>query len=205
MDNLAQRTIALPAPLLDGKISIEKTLRERRSIRRYGNEALTLSEVSQVLWAAQGVTARKGYRTSPSAGALYPVEIFIVVGKVGNLSAGVYKYLPLKHALQLKASGDKRPELCREALNQNAITNAPVVVIISAVYERVTKKYGTRGIRYVQMEVGHVAQNILLQVVSLGMGAVPIGAFQDREIKRLLDLDRNEEPVYIIPFGKKRK
>jgi len=194
--------IKLPQPRYDGKISVEKVLLERRSVRHYTNEPLSLSEISQLLWAAQGITDPRGFRTAPSAGARYPLEVYMVVGKVRTLSAGIYKYNPYKHELVKTAEGDKRSDLCRAALNQGAIRNAPAVMVFGCVYERTTVKYGNRGIQYVFMEAGHAAQNVFLQAVSLGLGAVVMGAFNDHEAKKVLNLEADENLIYIMPIGR---
>jgi len=195
-------TIKLPQPQYDSRSSVESTLFERRSIRTYSDEPLALADISQLLWAAQGVTHHRGFRTAPSAGALYPLEIYIVAEKVTGLATGIYKYKPGSHELLQVVEGDKRKELCRAALNQSAVKNAPVVILFCAVYHRMTVKYGQRGIRYVHMEVGHSAQNICLQAVSLGLGTVPIGAFHGDKVKKILNCEADEEPLYILPVGK---
>jgi len=197
--------IKLPEPKYDGKVCVERALLERRSVRDYVNEPLSLSEVSQLLWAAQGLTDPAGYRTAPSAGALYPLEVYLVAGKVASLSAGVYRYRPRGHELVAVAEGDKRPELCAAALGQTALRQAPVTVVLAAIYGRTTRKYRERGIRYVHMEAGHVAQNIGLQAVSLDLGSLVIGAFGDAEVKKVMVLPEEEEPLYLIPIGKRSR
>ncbi len=196
-------TIKLPPPLSDGKTSLEKTLRERRSIRHYKDLPLSLSDLSQLLWAAQGITAPGGRRTAPSAGALYPLEVYVVIGKVAGAPDGVYAYKPLDHGLGRITDGDVRAELGRAALGQASVRNAPVVLVLCAVYERTTGKYGERGIRYAHMEAGHAAQNVSLQAVSLGLGTVVIGAFQDNEVKAVLRLPDDVRPLALMPVGKK--
>jgi SagB-type dehydrogenase family enzyme len=195
-------TIKLPGPQYDSRSSVESALLERRSIRTFSDEPLTLAEVSQLLWAAQGVTHGRGFRTAPSAGALHPLEIYIVAAKVTGLATGIYKYKPGSHALLRVVEGDKRTDLCRAALNQSAVKNAPVIILFCAVYHRMTVKYGQRGISYVFIEVGHSAQNICLQAVSLGLGTVPMGAFHDDKVKKLLNCEESEEPLYLMPVGK---
>lgn len=197
-------TIQLPGPQYDSRFSVESALLERRSIRTYSDEPLTLAEISQLLWAAQGVTHLRGLRTAPSAGALYPLEIYIVAAKVTGLATGIYKYKPGFHELLHVVEGDKRADLCRAALNQSVVKNAPVVILFCAVYQRMTVKYGQRGIRYAFIEVGHSAQNICLQAVSLGLGTVPMGAFHDDKVKKLLNCEESEEPLYLMPVGKLR-
>lgn len=202
VDN-TQEPIKLPGPAYDGKTSLEQALKERRSIRQYKNLPITLSDLSQLLWAAQGISGSGGRRTAPSAGALYPLEVYIFAGNVGDLPAGIYLYKPRDHGLLKIADGDNRIALCRAALGQSPIKNAAAVLVISAVYERVTIKYGERGIRYVHMEAGHAAQNVFLQAVSLGLGTVVIGAFHDEEVRTVLRLPEGEQPLYIMPVGKK--
>jgi len=198
----SEKTVTLPAPQFDSRTSIEESLLERRSVRQYRDKELTMGELSQLLWAAQGVTSSRGYRTAPSAGALYPLEIYITVGKVSDLSPGIYKYEPDEHKLLKICDGDKRINLWRAALEQSPIRNAPVVLVFCAIYERTTRKYRKRGLRYVHMEVGHAAQNVCLQAVSLGLDTVVIGAFNDKEVKRVLNLEADEWPLCIMPAGR---
>ena len=196
-------TIKLPEPDYDSKTSVEKALLERRSVRGYKKESLTLTEVSQLLWAAQGITNRRGFRTAPSAGALYPLEVYLVVGDVNDLPEGIYQYKPHKHELLKIADGDKISDLCTAALGQGCIKQCAAAIVFSAVYERTTKKYGERGIKYVHMEVGHAAQNVHLQVVSLNLGTVVVGAFNDNEVKRIMDMTDKEQPLCIMPIGRR--
>ncbi|MEW6716908.1 MAG: SagB/ThcOx family dehydrogenase [Chloroflexota bacterium] len=193
----------MPAPVYDSKTSVEAALLERRSVRQYRDEPLTLAEVSQLLWAAQGITHTDGLRTAPSAGALYPLEVYILVGRVAGLPAGIYRYQPQGHELVLIAEGDYRQALHQAALNQSAVQDAPVVIVIAAVYERTTVKYGERGFQYVHMEVGCAAQNIYLQAVSLNLGTVFIGAFHDDQVKEVLHMGVDEQPLALMPVGRK--
>lgn len=197
--------ITLPQPVLDSKTSIEAALQERRSIRDYTPESLSISEISQLLWAAQGITRPGGYRTAPSAGALYPLEVFLVSGQVDNLPAGVYRYKPEEHGLNLVLTGDILEELSAAALGQDAIRNAPAAIVITGIFERTMVKYGNRGIQYVHMEVGGAAENIYLQAESLDLGTVFIGAFHDDQVSQVLNLDDQEEPLCIMPVGKPRR
>lgn len=197
--------IRLPKPRLESAVSVEQALHQRRSVRSFDSKQMvTLEEISQLLWSAQGITAGGGFRTTPSAGALYPLEVYLVAGHVQNLQAGIYHYLPEGHKLRRTLLGDRRQQLARAALQQEAVYEAPAIVVISVVYERTTQKYGQRGRQYALIEVGHAAQNVLLQAVALGLGAVPIGAFYDHEVKRLIGMKADEEPVYLIPVGKRR-
>jgi len=200
--NVVGDTIILPEPRNSGGISVEETLLERRSIRNYKNEALTLAEMSQLLWAAQGITHPGGYRTVPSAGALYPLEVYVVAGNVEGLQAGIYKYRPQGHELKKVAEGDVRAELCAAAIDQECIEDGAAVLVFAAVYERTTRKYGERGVRYVHMEVGHAAQNVYLQAVSLGLGTVVVGAFDDGGVERLLQMQDDERALCIMPVGR---
>ncbi len=195
--------ITLPQPAYDSTTSIEKALLGRRSARDYKDEPLTLAEVSQILWAAQGITDERGFRTSPSAGALYPLELYVVIGNVEGISEGIYRYNPEKHELIKIVDGDKRVELCAAALGQSCVKEGAMTIVFSAVYERTTRKYGERGIRYVHMEAGHAAQNVYLQAVSLNLGTTVIGAFNDEEVKKIVKMADEEHPLYIMPVGKK--
>lgn len=195
--------LILPTPRDDSQISVEQALRGRRSVRVYEDEALELADVSQLLWAAQGQTDPDGYRTAPSAGALYPLELFLLSGNVEGLPAGIYHYRPEDHRLILINAGDKRQELYAAALQQNAVKDAPMVLVLGAVYERTTGKYGQRGVRYVHMEVGHAAQNVYLQAEALDLGTVFIGAFHENEVKAVLQMREEEVPLGLMPVGKK--
>jgi SagB-type dehydrogenase family enzyme len=195
--------IKLPEPAYKSNISVEEALLKRRSVRDYKDKPLTLAEVSQLLWAAQGITGSFGFRTAPSAGALYPLEVYIFAGNVKDLPDGIYKYRPHKHELEMVVKGDKRNELYRAALSQSSVRDAPAVIVFSAVYERTTVKYGERGIRYVFIETGHAAQNVFLQAVSINLGAVVIGAFSDAELKKIIKMPDREQPLYIMPVGRK--
>lgn len=200
----SQEKVTLPAPRLTGNVSIEETLNNRRSIRAYTNTPLKIAEVSQLVWAAQGVTSNeRGLRTAPSGGATYPLELYVVAGNVEGLSPGVYRYIPKEHALQRVMEGDKRVALKDCTLNQNFVADAPVSFVFFAVYERITKKYGERGIRYAHMEAGHAAENVYLQGVALGIDTVVVGAFTDEKVSALFKSPDGEYPMYIMPLGRK--
>ncbi len=190
--------IQLPKPMTAGKVSLEEAILKRRSQRNFTKKDLSLEALGQLLWAAQGITGQKSgfsFRAAPSAGALYPMEIY-VVGK-----DGLFHYLPEGHRLEVLGEKDLRNALCDAGWGQGAISQAAVDIVICAVYSRVTVKYGQRGIRYTHIEAGHVAQNIHLQAVALGLASVPIGAFGDEQIKDVLSLPKDNEPLYIIPVG----
>ncbi|MBU0680635.1 MAG: SagB/ThcOx family dehydrogenase [Proteobacteria bacterium] len=193
--------IRLPAPVLEGSISIEASLLGRVSTRNYEVESLSLTQLSQLLWAAQGVTRASGQRTAPSAGALYPLEVYVACGHVQGLEVGLYHYQPHGHSLGLVVNTDLRQELASAALGQGSIAQAAVNLVLTAVYERTAAKYGSRASRYVHMEIGHVAQNIYLQAVSLGLGTVVVGAFDDDRVQHLLKL-QEEMPLAIMPVGR---
>jgi SagB-type dehydrogenase family enzyme len=193
----------LPKPALESGLTVKQALERRRSVRDYRDTPISLQELSELLWAGQGVTGRGRFRTAPSAGALYPLELLAVIGNVEDLPPGLYRYLPMDHGLALLAEGDIREALYAAALRQSCVLRGAASLALTAVYERVTRTYGERGVRYVDMEAGHAAQNILLQAESLGMGAVVLGAFRDAEVKRVLLLAREEVPLYILPVGRK--
>jgi SagB-type dehydrogenase family enzyme len=187
--------VELPPAVSTGAMSLEQALTARRSVRDFASETLGIEETSQLLWAAQGVTSASGNRTAPSAGALYPLELYVAD------ATGVHHYLPDGHRLQRVAAGDVRPAIMDAALGQAPIGDAPSVFVITAVQARTEAKYGSRAERYVKLEAGHAAQNLLLQAVALDLGAVPVGAFGDLEVRRVLDLPDGEEPLYLIAVG----
>lgn len=188
----------LPSPRTTSQVSLEAALDQRRSIRSFLPDPLTEEEIGQLLWAAQGVTDPLGHRTAPSAGALYPLELYALT------PTAVLHYEPAVHAVTVRFQGDHRPELQAAAWGQDPVGEAPVTLVIAAVVERTAAKYGERSTRYVQLEAGHAAQNILLQAVALGLGAVPIGAFRDGQVAALLELPGAERPVYLVPVGHPR-
>jgi SagB-type dehydrogenase family enzyme len=202
--SIVSGVIQLPEPNRDGKTSLESILARRRSIREFNPRPLTLAEVSQLLWAAQGITGLEGRRTAPSAGALYPLEVFLVAGKEGAVPAGVYRYRPQEHRLVGVVAGDQRVQLAAAALEQEWMSDAPVTIAIAAVYERTARKYRQRAESYVPMEVGHAAQNIHLQAEALDLGTVVVGAFDEAGVKRVLNLAANEDPLCLMPVGKPR-
>jgi SagB-type dehydrogenase family enzyme len=191
--------LQLPPPEQKGAMSLEEALARRRSVREFRPEALSERELSQLLWAAQGTTHAEGLRTSPSAGALYPLELYVVS------AGGFYRYEPRPHQLMRISGRDLRAAMRRTALDQEAITEAPAVFVIAAVYERMSCKYGAaRTPRYVHMEVGHAAQNLLLEAVALGLGGVMVGTFEDDALRKALELPVDHAPLYLIPVGHPR-
>jgi len=194
--------IPLPSPQATGPLSVEEALAKRRSVREYRPEPLTMAEVGQLLWAAQGITQPGGYRTAPSAGATYPLEILLLAGSVRDLSPGLYRYRPPEHALVPLLEKDLRIKLAAAALHQSCVKDGAAALVITAIYERTTEKYGQRGLRYVHMEVGYASENIHLQATALGLGTVAVGAFHDDRVQELLNLPANEHPLLIMPVGK---
>jgi len=196
--------VYLPSPSQKGSISLEEAIAWRRSIRHFAPEPISQSQLSQILWAAQGITDIQGrYRTVPSAGATYPLEVFVVCGLncIAGIGDGIYHYNIANHSLTRHYQGDIRLELARAALDEESIYQAPVNIIICSLYERTTLRYGSRGERYVHIEVGHTGQNIYLQATALGLATVAIGAFHDEEIRKVLQLDKPYKPLYIMPLG----
>ena len=202
---LTKQPINLPEPVLSGSVSLEETLALRRSVRGFSDHPVTITEIGQLLWAAQGVTeSGRGLRTAPSAGATYPLEIIVIIGRAEGVAPGVYRYAPGDHVLRPVLQEDQRQALTRAALNQSALLQAPVTFAVTAVHARTEARYGRRATRYVDMEAGHAAQNLSLQAVALGLGSVVIGAFDDQEVAALLNLSSGEAPLYLIPVGRPR-
>lgn len=198
-DNIS--TIKLPAPQLISQISVEQAINQRKSIREYQKEPLSLSEVSQLLWSAQGLNS-SGSRVAPSAGALYPLEIYLVVKNVEGLAPGVYHYLSDSHSLEYYLNKEIDEVLAKTAYDQEWVEKAPLKIIISGIFQRTTKKYSQRGILYVYQESGHVAQNIYLQAVSLNLGTVSVGGFDQTGVDELLNFSEGQNTLYIMPVGK---
>ena len=204
----SQLTYFLPAPRTDGTMSVERALANRRSHRDFQDRPISAEQLSQILWAAYGITLplphpglRGGLRTTPSAGALYPLEIYVIVGNVEGIEPGVYRYISEEHKIVRIIDRDVRHELSNAALGQRMVREAPVTLFYSAVFSRMTARYGERGIRYVFMEIGHSAQNVYLQAEALGLGTCAIGAFIDSQVRQVLQLPANEEPLYLMPIG----
>ncbi len=189
----------LPSPVTDGSASLEQALLRRRSVREFAEDDLTVTQISQLLWAAQGITDPSGRRTAPSAGALYPLELYVAT------RAGLDHYEPHGHRLVRVSEGDLRAAL-GSAARQATVADAPAVFVISAVPARTAAKYGdARATRYVDLEAGHAAENLLLQAVTLDLGAVVVGAFDDGDVLRVLGAPRGLAPLYLIPVGHPRR
>jgi len=191
-------------PRTSGRVSVEEALARRRSVREYADRPLTIEQIMQLLWASQGITLPQyGFRTAPSAGGTYPLEVYVVAKPFGveTLEAGIYHYEARGHRLVKVMVGDFSEQLKVAALNQEWVGSAPVNFVITSVPDRTTGKYGERGVRYVWQETGHAAQNIYLQAVALGLGNVVIGGFHDSEVQRILQLSDYEKPAYVIAIG----
>jgi SagB-type dehydrogenase family enzyme len=197
--------IHLPEPERKGTVSLEEAIDRRRSVRDFQSQPLTLNQLSQLLWAAQGITDNgEQHRTAASAGATYPLELIVACGQdgAGEMAAGIYRYNVAEHSLSRYHSGDIRQALADAASRQEYISQVPLNIVISALYERTIGKYSTRGVRYVHMEAGHVSQNIYLQAAALGLATVAIGAFHDEQVREVLHLEKEIRPLYIMPVGK---
>ena len=190
----------LPAPDLIGSVPVEKAIAERRSVRQFTDDPLSLEIVSQMMWASQGITEDGRKRAAPSAGATYPLEIYLVANRVEGLKPGLYHYLVHQHGLEAIRIQDLGKQLGEAASGQNMIRKAAFNIVIAADYEQTTGRYGARGERYVHIEVGHVGQNIYLQAEALGLGTVAVGAFDDTKVRELLGIE--EEVLYIMPVGR---
>jgi SagB-type dehydrogenase family enzyme len=194
--------LELPAPRLDSPFSLEKAIARRRSVRGYAEGQLSLSELSQLLWAAQGITSEPGLRAAASAGATYPLEVYVIVGAVAGLETGIYRYDCKENRLSPVRAGDQRRALASAARGQSSLEDAPLTIALTAIYARTAGRYGARATRYVDMEAGHASQNIYLQAAALGLGTVAVGAFDDGEVARVLDAGKDEVPLYLMPVGR---
>ena len=197
----------LPAPELDGGVSLEKAIGVRRTIRSFDAKALSLQQLSQLLWSAQGITEQGGFkRAAPSAGALYPMDVYAVVGAgcIESLDPGVYHYNPEGHSISLGREGDARGDVARASLWQTWMAQAPLNLVITAEYSRITGKYGKRGIRYAMIEAGHIGQNIFLQAQAMGLAAGIVGAFEDDKLIRVMGIKETHEPLLVMPVGYER-
>jgi SagB-type dehydrogenase family enzyme len=195
-------SIKLPDPAMKGKKSFEECVSMRRSLRSFSDAPVSIENISQLLWCAQGITNEKGFRTVPSAGALYPLEIYLVINCPDEkLNHGIYHYRTTDHSLELVKEGDFSQALGTAALKQPSVTSAPVNIVVFAYIERTAKKYKERATQYVHIEVGSVCQNLYLQCESLGLGTVAVGAFFDENVRNIFELDENATPLLIMPVG----
>jgi SagB-type dehydrogenase family enzyme len=204
METNPASVIPLPDPDREGVLPVESALQQRRSVRELSSASLSLQQVAQLLWSAQGITHDEGLRTAPSAGALYPLEVYLVAGAVQQLPAGIYHYDPRRHALHALQQGDLRTRLAAAAMHQEYVEEAPAVLVITGIYARTEGKYGARAQRYVHLEAGHVTQNIYLQATSLKLGTVYVGAFDDAAVQQVLGLPADHVPLALMPVGQQR-
>ena len=195
-------TTELPTPTIDGNVSLEGTIHDRRSQRNFSDESLTLQELSQLLWAANGITDESGRRSAPSAGGLYPLSVYVVAGNVEGLPAGLYRFVPDGHKLAKVVEGDFRQLFAEAANNQGMIADAPASILYAADFGVSEPRYGVeRAQKYVYIEVGHSAQNVYLQSVALGLGTVAVGTVDESRTRRALAFPENESLVYLMPLG----
>lgn len=200
----ADADIALPDPRLGGPLSLEEALATRRSVRRFTAAPLDLADLGQLLWAAQGVTDPRGRRTAPSAGALYPLELYVMAARVRGLAPGLYRYRADGHALVPVAAGDLAPAVAVAAFNQDWMREAAAIAVFAGVVARTARKYRRRAEFYVHAEVGHAAMNLSLQALALGLGSTMVGGFPPGRIGEILGLPDDTEPMLLVPFGHPR-
>lgn len=193
--------VSLPAPDTTGSLGVEGALQQRRSRRSYSDGRLTLEEVGQLLWAAAGVTSPRGFRTAPSAGALYPFTVYLIASGVEGLQPGAYSYVPEDHALEPAAGGDLSRRLMEACLGQACVGEAAASIVLVADYGVTTSSYPSRGEMYVHMEAGHISQNVYLQCEALGLGTVAVGALRPAAAAELLELADGLEVLYLMPVG----
>jgi SagB-type dehydrogenase family enzyme len=188
--------IKLPNPKEESKVSLEESIKRRRSERNLSGKGLRLEQIGQLLWSCQGITHKNGrYRSAPSAGATYPLEIYLVAGD------GMFHYIPETHSIKRIKDMDLRGELSLACLGQDFVKDAAIDIIICADFERTTGRYGERGKNYVYIEVGHAAENLHLQAAAEGLGSVPVGAFSDSKVKKVMGLSKELVPIYVVPVG----
>jgi len=199
-------SIALPAPRIEGKVSVEKALHDRRSLRTPAADALSLADVGQLCWAAQGTTDDKGHRTAPSAMGTYPLELYVLAGNVTGLAPGLYRYGTAKHELLPLRTGDRRAELVEKAIGQAWIAKAPAVFVLTGVAARVVAKVKdeNRAAGFVAQESGLAAQAFFLQATALGLGSTFVGGYKPEPTREVLGLPAGEEPLAVLPVGKKQ-
>ncbi len=190
------KSIDLPKPSTKGSISLEQAIGNRESVRSFTKQPLSLEQIGQLLWSGQGLRNALGQRTVPSAGALFPLELYLIIEE------GVYYYVPEGHRIEPHVEGDMRSSLSSAALGQECIVQAPATFLLTAVFSRIETKYGKeRSPQYIYLEAGHAAQNILLQATTLGLDGVPIGAFYEEQVSEILQFPQAHYPLYLIPLG----
>ncbi len=194
--------LRLPEPRRSGGVSLQDAINSRHSARNFLGVPLPLADLGQLLWATQGLVAEGRRRTTPSAGQTYPLEVLVVAGAVTGLNPGVYRYVVCDHALSFVSEGDQRADLFAATMAQAEAADAPATIVITAVYDRATGRYGTRGITYTLMEAGHAGQNLYLVATALGLGTVAVGAFREEVVRTVLNLNVEEHPLYLFPVGR---
>jgi SagB-type dehydrogenase family enzyme len=202
--NREKKAMDLMQPVFDGNMSLEKAIKQRRTVRSFSNKPISSQQFSQILWSAQGITDDREFkRAAPSGGALYPSDVYAVVGEncVETFTPGVYHYNPSSHSVSMVAGGDRRKDVARASLRQMWMADAPVIFVVTAEYDRICTKYGKRGIRYALIEMGHIGQNVFLQSQALGLEAGIVGAFNDRAVADVVEAEKNHEPLVILPVG----
>ena len=196
--------IKLPTPERKGTMSVEEAIYQRQSVRNFKKTPLSLEQISQLLWVSGGVTVdglSGPTRSYPSAGGIYPLDIYLVAGAVEGLDAGIYLYDWRKHMLKLLKKGDYRTKLAAAALGQRMVQEAPVSIVVTAMHSKTARRYGERGaVRYVSMDIGHLGQNVHLISESMGLGSVMVGAFIDKKVMDVLGI-KDQVPMYIMPVG----
>ncbi|TVP69631.1 MAG: SagB/ThcOx family dehydrogenase [Nitriliruptor sp.] len=185
----------LPDPMPTEPGSLEEAIAERRSVRELVDRPLSDAQIGQLLWSAQGITGSRGRRAAPSAGATYPLEVYVATAE------GVARYEIADHALSDHLDDDRRSALAAAAFGQEWIADAGAVVVLTGVVERTAGRYDDRAERYVLLEAGHAAQNVLLQATALDLVGVPVGAFDDDDVRQVLALPTEEQPLYLLPIG----
>jgi SagB-type dehydrogenase family enzyme len=197
--------IKLPAPATKGTVSVEEALQNRRSTRKFANRSLELAQISQLLWAGDGINNPQGKRTAPSGRAAYPIDLYLVAGERGvtNLAPGVYRYVVADQALEPVAKGEFRPAVAKACNSQAWMTEAPVILVISGDYKRSEAKNGEQGTLFTHLEAGLIAQNIFLQAGALGLGAGIVGGMHEKALAQALKLPQADIPFLAMPVGYK--
>jgi SagB-type dehydrogenase family enzyme len=198
--------IKLPAPVTKGTMSVEEALQNRRSTRKFANRSLELAQISQLLWAGDGINNPQGKRTAPSGKATYPMDLYLVAGERGvtGLAPGLYHYNVADHALDLMAKGDFRTAVAKACNSQVWMTEAPVILVISGDYKRSEVKNGDKALLFTHIEAGLIAQNIFLEAGSLGLGAGIAGGMNDQALGQALKLPPANIPFLVMPVGQKQ-
>jgi SagB-type dehydrogenase family enzyme len=198
---VSAENIKLPAPRSDGGMPLEAAMAKRRSVREFKPESISIRELSQLLWAAQGVTGPKGQRTAPSAMAKYPLSIYIVPARVDGLAPGLYRYKADGHELET-VGPDKRAAVLETVPKQTALQQAAVVFIVAMNYQKSAQNVTEQTRRYVHMETGLAAQNLLLEAVALKLGSVVVGGINAEAVRKAANLPEAEEVMCALPVGR---